>query len=876
LDKSGSANSAQECVGGVVSSLTGPCKPQLKKLINSNSEIFSSAVNLPAARHGVEHRIETTGRPVSARYRRLDAEKLAAAKAEFLELEKAGVVRRSTSAWASPLHMVRKADGTWRPCGDYRRLNVQTTPDRYTCPNIADLTARLSGCKIFTKLDLKKGYHQVPVHKDDIGKTAIITPFGLFEYVRMPFGLRNAGQTFQRLMDQVLQGLDYVFVYLDDVLIASPDEETHWEHLQEVFKRLKEAGLVLNSGKCVFAVPVVDFLGHRVTAAGISPLQNRVQAVKEFPPPKTVKQMLSFLGMINFYRRFLPRAAQILKPLTDSLRGGQAAAVEWTPAMREAFEAAKQMLCQAACLAHPDMAAQLSLAVDASDSHIGAVLQQSSPLGPQPLAFFSRKLNAAQSRYSTFDRELLACYEAVKHFRWSLEGRQFFILTDHKPLVFAVAKAADSWSPRQQRHLAAISEYTTDIRHVSGVDNVVADALSRPSAVAAVAPNLSGDGIDYAQLAADQLTCSETVSLLTHSSLKIVNIYLEGVKVACDISTATPRPLVPAAWRRRVFENVHNLAHPGVRATQRMVSARFVWRKCAADVADWCRSCVGCARGKPGQLEDSAVEAIPIPEERFSHVHCDLVGPLSPSAGGHTHILTVIDRTSRWPEAIPMTSITAEACVEAFSLGWVARFGVPEKITTDRGVQFTSKAWADMCGRLGSSHIQASAYHPQGNGIVERFHRQLKEALKSRECGDRWHEHLPWVLLGLRAAPKERAEVSAAEVVYGKQLCLPQQFSACEEADVRPQIPATVSPPPPAPEPADLTGKMVFVERPAKRPTGPHFDGPFKVLKQKKKVILLQFGSSSSWISRSRVKRYAGSDSPAPATKKPRGRPRKN
>jgi hypothetical protein len=209
------------------------------------------------------------------------------------------------------------------------------------------------------------------------------------------------------------------------------------------------------------------------------------------------------------------------------------------------------------------------------------------------------------------------------------------------------------------------------------------------------------------------------------------------------------------------------------------------------------------------------------------------------------------------------------------SIGWVARFGVPAKITTDRGVQFTSAAWADMCGHLGSCHIRASAYHPQGNGIVERFHRQLKEALKARECGEKWHEHLPWVLLGLRAAPKERAEVSAAEAVYGKQLCLPQQFDASGEAETRPQIPATVSPPPAGPAPVDLTGRMVFVERPSRRPTGPHFDGPFKVLRQKKKVILLQFGSSSSWISRSRVKRYAGSDCPPAAAKKPRGRPRK-
>jgi Reverse transcriptase (RNA-dependent DNA polymerase) len=183
--------------------------------------VFSSTSVLPEARHGIEHQILTTGRPVTARYRRLDAAKYKAARDEFLQMEKAGIVRRSTSCWASPLHMVKKPDGTWRPCGDYRRLNVQTVPDRYTCPNMADLSARLAGTRVFSKLDLKKGYFQVPVHPDDICKTALITPFGTFEFLRMPFGLRNAGQTFQRLMDQIMRGLDYCFVYLDDILIAS-------------------------------------------------------------------------------------------------------------------------------------------------------------------------------------------------------------------------------------------------------------------------------------------------------------------------------------------------------------------------------------------------------------------------------------------------------------------------------------------------------------------------------------------------------------------------------------------------------------------------------------------------------------------------------
>jgi RNase H-like domain found in reverse transcriptase/Reverse transcriptase (RNA-dependent DNA polymerase)/Integrase zinc binding domain len=620
----------QKCGGGASPAAT-ESTGALGKLAAKFKDIFSDTADLPAAKHGVTHRIITDGRPVSARYRRLDATKLAAAKAEFQLLEDAGIVRRSQSQWASPLHMVKKADGTWRPCGDYRRLNVQTTPDRYTCPHIGDLTARLAGCRVFTKLDLRKGYHQVPVHPSDIEKTAVITPFGLYEYVRMPFGLRNAGQTFQRLMDQVLRGLDYCFVYLDDVLVASSTMEEHLEQLEVVFSRLREAGLLLNREKCVFGQPVVEFLGHRVSAAGVAPLQSKVQAVQEFPQPHTVKQLMTFLGMLNFYRRFLPQAAKVLKPLTDCLKGASAAAaVSWTDERVAAFEAAKQLLGRAACLAHPDRNAQLAVAVDASDSHIGAVLQQSSTRGFQPLAFFSKKLDDTQRRYSTFDRELLACHEAVRHFRWSLEGRQFFILTDHKPLTFALTRASDAWSARQQRQLAAIAEYTTDIRHVAGAENVVADALSRPpvaAAVAAVEP-APGGKIDYAAFARDQVECEDTVQLQHSSTLQVLHVYVEGHNLLCDVSTGAPRPLVPRRWRQAVFRMLHGLSHPGVKATKRLVAARFVWRGCATDVAEWCRRCTGCARGKPGGTLETPPAAIPIPEERFSHVHVDIVGPL--------------------------------------------------------------------------------------------------------------------------------------------------------------------------------------------------------------------------------------------------------
>ena len=220
-----------------------------------------------------------------------------AAKKEFAELERQGIIRRSRSNWASPLHIVKKADDTWRLCGDYRLLNLQMQPDLYTCPNIKDLTARLEGCTIFSKLDLRKGFHQIPVRLCDVPKTAVITPFGLWEFLRLPFGMRNAGQIFQRFMDKVLDSLDYCFVYVDDMLIRSKSLEEHEHHLWEVLRRMEEHSIVLNREKCV---PEVQFLGHMVSACGIIPLPEKVAAIRAFPPPGTVGQLMSYLGMVNF------------------------------------------------------------------------------------------------------------------------------------------------------------------------------------------------------------------------------------------------------------------------------------------------------------------------------------------------------------------------------------------------------------------------------------------------------------------------------------------------------------------------------------------------------------------------------------------------
>ena len=388
----------------------------------------------------------------------------------------------------------------------------------------------------------------------------------------------------------------------------------------------------------------------------------------------------------------------------------------WSGDCQVAFDAAKAALADATLLVLPSPFVETAITVDASDKAVGAELAQrrKGDSSWKPLAFFSRSLTPAERKYSAFDRELLAIFQTIKHFRHFLEGRAFTVYTDHKPLTFALTSSSDC-SPRQARHLLFIAEFTSDIRHVKGSLNTVADALSRQEVQSCL---LQLPSVDFQAMAE-----VPDVGIADGTSLEIKRVQWNGVELQCDVSTGRVRPLVPMSFQKPVFSALHSLSHPGPKPSTRLITDCFVWPGIKKDIKLWCLECHRCQVSKVVRHVKAPVTVFPPASRRFGSLHVDIVGPLPPPED-FRYLLTVVDRFTRWPEAFPLKEISSTSICRALLRGWFSRFGVPDEVITDRGAQFTGSTWKEMLSSMGVALSTTTAYHPQANGLVERMHTQ--------------------------------------------------------------------------------------------------------------------------------------------------------
>ena len=450
---------------------------QVKRLLGNYKDILT---DLPGQTNVVMHEIRvTTEHPVRLKPYPLPHAVRDSVKVEVKSMLDMGIIERSDSPYASPIVLIRKKDGSNRFCIDYRQLNKITIFDAEPMPVTDEIFAHLSKDKFFSKIDLAKGYWQIPVKLEDRQKTAFVTPDGLYQFRTMPFGLVNAPATFSRLMRIVLQGLQHVDNYIDDVLVHTPDWETHLKTLKEVFKRLYEAGLTARPTKCMVGHDRLEFLGHIIGQGRLEPHQDKMDKILQAPRPQTKKQLRSFLGLVGYYRKFIPNFAAVAVPLTDRTKNKEPNKVVWEDSQELAFQSLKQRMVSSPILHLPDVEKDFILRTDASSTGIGAVLLQEHNDTKFPIAYASKKLLPREQRYSTIERECLAIVWAIGKFQSYLYGKPFILETDHQPLVYLQkAKVVNS---RIMRWALALQPYRMRIEAIKGSQNVGADFLSRLS-----------------------------------------------------------------------------------------------------------------------------------------------------------------------------------------------------------------------------------------------------------------------------------------------------------------------------------------------------------------------------------------------------------
>ncbi|XP_078241708.1 uncharacterized protein LOC144586777 [Pogona vitticeps] len=457
--------------------LTQDQQQELKMLLSKYQQVFS---NKPGIVKGVMHRIHTGDAPPQAvSPYRVTGPYRDKVRKELDEMLRENIIVPSSSPWSSPIVLVDKPDGSIRFCVDYRKLNCVTTPDAYPMPRLDNLIETIGGCRFISSLDLVKGYWQLRIDPRDQEKTAFCSPFGLYEFRVLSFGLRNAPATFQRLMDQTLAGLsDFTVAYIDDIGIFSNTWEDHLIHLELVLQRLSAAGLTVKASKCQLGSPEIKYLGHMVGGGVIKPLEAKIEAVRDWPRPSTKKKVKSFLGLVGYYRKFIPRFSEIAAPLTDLTRKTADDRIPWTSDCEAAFQRLKEALINYPVLRAPDFDREFIIYTDASNSGVGAVLCQEDENGDQhPVSYLSRKLQKGERHLATVEKECLAIVYAIQKAKPYIWGRHFILCTDHSPLQWL--KTMKTHNSKLMRWALNLQDYDFEVKVVRGSVNCVADALSR-------------------------------------------------------------------------------------------------------------------------------------------------------------------------------------------------------------------------------------------------------------------------------------------------------------------------------------------------------------------------------------------------------------
>lgn len=726
-------------------------------------------------KHKTKHYIKTNGPPVKCKTRRLDAQSLAMLKEVMNDLIKKGIARRSKSNYASPLVLVKRDGKEPRPCGDYSQLNKQTEGDAYGIRHIHDVNLEIHGCLYFSKIDFKKAFNQIPIAEEDIHKTAVTTPIGLYEWLRLPFGLCTASSSFQRFIDEVLDGIKGVFPYQDDVLVYSKTKEEHYEILKQIFDRFAKYGIIVNKDKTELCKEKISVLGYEITAEGIKPSAEKREVIDRMGKPTTEAQLHTFIGIVNYYNRFIPGCSLILAPLYKLFTKKKKCRkeIKWTEEADRAFVKAKGALNDI-LLVHPDYSKPIAVMIDASDYGIGGVIQQLESDEWRPIQYFARKLSKTEQRYSTFGRELLAAFASVKKFRHHLESREFTLFTDHKALVSAIEKPHLNLEriDREQRQLDFLCSMVKPnrVKHIPGKENIIADCLSR-----AVNNICFPAEVELLEIYEEQQKDQELQDLDKDTFVKrTIDLPNGKVKLIYNTENGYDRLCIPETKRKDVFDRFHRMSHRGIKASKRYLMHKYYWPNMGKDITEWIRECEPCGLTKSGRKPHAPLAEFLAELDRFHTIHIDII-TMDQTIKGCKNVLTMIDRTTCWPEAVPIEQMDAETVAWNLYSVWIKNHGVPKVIVTDQGKQFESELFHALCKLLGSKRCRTTSYHPQTNGKIERFHKTLKEAIYATSPSD-WYTALPIILLSLRNTYKEDLEATPSSLVYGRDMVLPNEL----------------------------------------------------------------------------------------------------